>query len=173
MSVKEAPKGGGKNVESSEADRRSSPRYALTAIAELMDRRSGARMAVRISDVSRDGCYADALNVFPSRTKVIVSIRHAEVEFKAMATVVYALPTLGMGIHFENVAPEMRPIMEKWIAAIHGEFSMDSTPTDGHAHTPKSTERKVLYRLVELLMRKGLVSQTEGIDLLEQLLREH
>ena len=130
-------------------------------------------MAVRISDVSQDGCYADALTVFPSGTKVIVSIRHAELEFKAMATVVYALPTLGMGIHFEDIAPEMRPIMEKWIAGVQGEFSMDTTPTDGHAPASKSTERKVLYRLVELLMRKSLVSQTEGIDLLAELLREH
>src|SRR5271163_2784735 len=73
MSVKEVPERGGENVQSSEIDRRRSPRHALTAIAELMDRRSGARIAVRISDVSQDGCYAGALSVFPPGTKVIVS----------------------------------------------------------------------------------------------------
>jgi len=172
MSVKEVPERGGENVQSSEIDRRRSPRHALTAIAELMDRRSGARIAVRISDVSQDGCYAGALSVFPPGTKVIVSIRHAEFEFKAMARVVYALPTMGMGIHFEDVAPEMSRIMERWIAAVQGEFDLETTPTDGHAHAPKSTERKVPHGLVELLMRKGLVSQTEGIDLLQELSRE-
>jgi hypothetical protein len=174
MSVKEAPEGGESNIQSSESERRGSARFAFSAIAEVMDRRSGARIAARISDISEDGCYVDSLSVFPSGTQVIVLIRHAEIEFKASATVVYALPSMGMGIRFNDVTPEMRPILGKWIGEVQGEFSMpfEAASTGGDAPVPESSEQKVLFRLLKLLMRKSLLSQTEGTALLEELLRE-
>lgn len=176
MSVKEAPESGGSKTQSSESDRRTSARIAFSAIAEVMDRRSGARIAVRISDISGDGCYADTLSVFPAGTQVIVLIRHADCEFKASATVVYALPDMGMGIRFKDIAPEMRPVLEKWIAEIQGEFSIPfeaaAAPLNADAHPRRSSERKVLYRLLELLMRKSLLNETEGTALLQELLRE-
>ena len=114
---------------SGESDRRTANRHAFSAVAEVMDRQSGARMAVRIADISPSGCYADALNIFPAGTKVVILIRHADLEFKATATVIYALPSMGMGIRFKEISPDMRLILDKWIAEAQGEFSLaTSTP---------------------------------------------
>jgi hypothetical protein len=174
MSVKEVPERGANNAQNSDSDRRGSTRYGFSAVAEIMDRQSGARMAVRIADISWDGCYADALNVFPAGAQVIVLIRHGDLEFKTTATVIYALPSMGMGIRFKDMAPEMRPILQKWIAEAQGEFSMpfDTTSIESDARGAAGTDRKVLYRLLELLMRKRLLSETEGTALLQELLRE-
>ena len=174
MSGKEGPGGRGGSVQSSESDRRSSERFSFSAIAEVMDRRSGARITVRIADIGKNGCYADSLNVFSVGTQVIMSIRHADVEFKTMATVVYAMPSMGMGLHFREVASEMRSILEKWISEARGEFSIpfSTDPLEGDAQAVQSPDRKVLHRLLELLVCKNLLTQEEGSELLEQLSHE-
>jgi hypothetical protein len=174
MSVKEAPEGGRSNLQNSEKDRRWSERFPFSAIAEVMDRQSGTRMAVRIADISREGCYADALNGFPTGAQVILTIRHADLEFKTPAMVIYALPRMGMGMRFKDVAPEMSRILEKWITEARGELNLpfDTPSTGSNSVASQGMERRVLYRLLELLMRKSLVSQTEGSALIEELLRE-
>jgi hypothetical protein len=173
MSIKEMPKAGGINVKSSGDERRRSPRFPFSAVAEVMDRRSGARMPVRIADISQDGCYADALNVFPTGTHVVISIRHANLEFRTMATVAYALPSMGMGVQFAETTPEMRAVLERWIAEACGEIAVPfgAASLTGDAKAPRAGEQRVLHQLLELLIQKRLLTQTEGTDLLEELHR--
>jgi len=170
--MKEVPETGGGNVQSSESDRRRSGRFAFSAMGKVLDRRSGARMPVRISDIGRDGCYADTLSVFPAGTQVIVSIRHADLEFKTTATVVYALPSMGMGLQFKDTSPDMRSILDKWIAEARGEVIpvFDVPALGGDAKARQSPEQRALCGLLELLMQKKLLTEIEGAELLEELL---
>lgn len=174
MSIKELPKTGGAKIQSNGDERRRSERFPFSAVAEVMDRRSGARMPVRIADISRDGCYADALNVFAAGTQVIISIRHANSEFKTTAKVAYALTSMGMGLQFGETAPEMRSVLDGWIAEARGETATSLGPAllnSSDPKTPQRVDQRVISRLVEILMRKSLLTQTEGTDLLAELLR--
>src|SRR6266571_1823000 len=59
----ETPAGSEPPVSSSpapaEADRRTHPRYAFTAVAEVVAAASGARSKARVRDLSQQGCYLD------------------------------------------------------------------------------------------------------------------
>ena len=174
MSIKELPKTGWEKAQTRGDERRRSERFPFSAVAEVMDRRSGARMPVRIADISRDGCYADALNVFSAGTQVIISIRHGALEFKTTATVAYALPSMGMGLQFGETTPEMRSVLDGWIAEARGETATSFGPallSSSDPKTPQSADRRVLCHLLEVMMRKSLLTQTEGTDLLAELLR--
>ena len=158
-----------------ESNRRASERYEFSAVAETVDLGSGARVTARVSDISRTGCYLDVINVFRPGTDAQISIRHANLNFEARATVVYSLTGMGMGIHFNSVAPEMSAVLERWVALVTGE----ATPAEGAPmlnliaqHSPR-VERKILGRLIGLMMRKNMLSREEGANLLDDLLREN
>jgi hypothetical protein len=46
-----------------------------------------------------------------------VKIFKSDEYFDAKATVIYANPTLGMGLAFRDVKPDFRVVMPKWLLA--------------------------------------------------------
>src|SRR5260370_37715749 len=48
-----------------EADRRTHPRYAFAAVAEVVAAASGARSKSRVGDLSQQGCYLDTDSPLP------------------------------------------------------------------------------------------------------------
>jgi len=45
-------------------ERRRTPRYMFFASAELLEEKSEVRIATRVSELSRNGCYLDMMNPF-------------------------------------------------------------------------------------------------------------
>ena len=53
------------------AERRSSERFPFSAVTEIVDLATSARITARASDISLSGCYIDLLNVLPPGTRMI------------------------------------------------------------------------------------------------------
>jgi hypothetical protein len=70
--------------------------------------------------VSLKGCYLDKLNPFPQGTQVRLVIFHCDASFTALATVMYSLRHLGIGVPFKSVEPEQLEILRTWLAELNG-----------------------------------------------------
>ena len=161
--------------EVSPRERRVSERFSFSAVAEVVDVVALNRITARVSDISASGCYLDGINVFVPATKIRIVIRHANLQFDALATVVYSLPGMGMGVTFNSVSPEMSAVLDRWIALVKGEVAHpDSTQVlNLVAQDSSQIEKNILGRLIGLMMLKKMLSREEGASLLDDLLREN
>jgi len=151
-------------------ERRSSPRYGTNADTEVEEPRTQAKLIGRTTDLAMGGCYVDALTAFPVGTHVHVRINRAGQEFEAEARVLYGKPGMGMGMEFLKMAPEDRMRLEQWTRELSG----DLVPTIKREETAQYTaeggiERDVLGELITLMMRKALITQSEGEALRREL----
>jgi len=96
-------------------ERRSVPRYSLIAQAEIVEPGSGVRIAGRISEISRKGCYIDLLNTLPVSTVVEVRVSRDQGHFFSRGRIIYAQDGMGMGIAFQEMAAEQQQILDAWI----------------------------------------------------------
>ena len=96
-------------------EQRRVPRYTFIATAELIEQRSDARIATRVSELSLHGCYLDMMNPFPENTLVLVRIAAGDVLFQAKAKIIYVQPNLGAGLAFQEIAPEHLAILHGWL----------------------------------------------------------
>src|SRR6267143_364337 len=96
-------------------EKRRSPRYSFIASAELIEERADVRIASRVSELSRFGCYLDMMNPFPTGTMVLVKISAGDAFFEAQAKVVYAQPNMGAGLGFLEVTPASQEVLERWL----------------------------------------------------------
>ena len=94
---------------------RRAPRYSLTAIAEITDLSTGARITARTSDLSLVGCYVDTLNPLPAGTQVRISITHENEIFASAGVVVYSRANMGMGIKFLKVQHDYLGVLRDWL----------------------------------------------------------
>lgn len=98
------------------ADRRTHPRYAFHAAAEVVASASGARVKTRIRDLSKQGCYVDTDSPLPLGTTTDVRITKGGAKFEAPGRVVSQQPGKGMGLMFTAIPPEQHGTLESWIA---------------------------------------------------------
>lgn len=171
----EASAGAG-NIASSFDDRRTHARYPFTASAEVIDVKSQTRLNARINDLGLEGCYIDSTSPFPLGTVVQLRVSSASKVFESRATVVYSLPSMGMGLVFSSPEPEQLQTLRKWIGELSGEAPSEFEPSEDAK--PERTEassmenqRYVLRELVTALMHKGTLSNAEGAAMLQKLLR--
>ncbi len=73
------------------------------------------RIASRVSELSRFGCYLDMMNPFPTGTMVLVKIAAADAFFEAKGKIVYSQPNMGAGVGFLEVAPPSQEVLERWL----------------------------------------------------------
>jgi len=100
-----------------ERERRRTPRYMFFASAELLEERSEVRIATRVSELSRNGCYLDMMNPFPMHTVVRVKIWTEEnVAIETKACVVYSQANRGAGLAFVDLEPKYQPLLDQWLA---------------------------------------------------------
>ena len=98
------------------ADRRTHPRYAFTATAEVVAYESGARIKTLVRDLSQQGCLVDTDSPFALGTEIDVRITKGVESFEARARVVYNQPGKGMGLMFTALKQEQSGTLSKWIA---------------------------------------------------------
>jgi hypothetical protein len=98
------------------ADRRVHPRYEFIAGAEIVSAESGARIAMRVRDLSQQGCYVDTADALPLGTVTDVCITKGAQRFEARARVVYSLAAKGMGLMFTSADPAHLQTLDSWLA---------------------------------------------------------
>jgi PilZ domain-containing protein len=101
-------------------------RCAFVASAEVTEVSSGAHLSARTSELGLGGCYIDVLNPFPEGTIVQLRILRDQGIFEAKAKVVYCHPNSGMGLAFEEIAPNQRSLLETWLAELVIQLRPDS-----------------------------------------------
>jgi hypothetical protein len=153
-------------------ERRSAPRQHFVAEAQIIEITSGVKLSARSCDLVVDGCYVDTLRPLRVGTPVRVRLKKGETIIEVNGKVVYELPGLGMGIAFHNVMPESHAALEKWLSKVPVlQESVDPfvSPTDTSRNPgkqqPPSTE---FVELVQLLVKKGIVTRAEALGLLKE-----
>jgi hypothetical protein len=68
-----------------------------------------------VAELSLFGCYLAASAPLGTKVQVLVKIYGPDEYFEASATVIYAHPTLGMGLVFRKVKPAFAPMLQKWL----------------------------------------------------------
>lgn len=152
-------------------ERRRTARYSFIATAEVYDLQSKTRISGRCSDLSVGGCYVDTLAPLSLGSQLRVNIHHDSREFSATAVVVYAHPSMGMGITFTHVEDDSRELLRYWIADLSGSSTVESVPEKTQSMGIPSAEsephlRLVLNELITLLVRKKILTEPEGAELL-------
>src|SRR5208282_5252821 len=72
----------------------------------------------RLTDLSLGGCYLTTGSPFPRGTRVTVSIKIADAEFRAAGIVLVAHPEFGMGLEFLQNTPEQREQAHRLITTL-------------------------------------------------------
>ncbi len=98
-------------------ERRRTPRYMFFASAELLEEKSEVRVASRVSELSRYGCYLDMMNPFPKDTFVLVKIWREEGNVvQTRGKIIYSQPNRGAGVVFVDIEEKYVPTLEQWLA---------------------------------------------------------
>jgi hypothetical protein len=132
------------------ADRRTHPRYAFTAAAEVVANESDARLKTQVRDLSQQGCLVDTGNPFALGTATDVRIIKGGESFEARARVVYNQPGKGMGLMFTAVEREQRATLSKWIA--------ESRETSWLAANRRRSQRVLMKVPVRVSSQEGAAS---------------
>ncbi|MGB0034847.1 MAG: PilZ domain-containing protein [Candidatus Acidiferrales bacterium] len=101
-------------------DRRSVPRFNFIASVDLTEPASDMRIAGRISEISRKGCYVDILNTLPVGTLLHLRITRDQGSFSSKGKIIYVHEAMGMGVGFVDVAEEQLKILDSWLAELAG-----------------------------------------------------
>jgi PilZ domain len=99
-------------------EHREVPRYTLIASVELREPLTDTRIAGRISEISRKGCYVDVLITLPQGTLLDVRISRDQGVFESKGKIVYVHEGMGMGVAFVELAPEQLKILDSWLLEI-------------------------------------------------------
>lgn len=104
--------------EDSFAVKRTVPRTALVAAAEVVERAGGTHSNVRVSEISARGCYVDTLNPFQIGAQVKLRISHNNQECEAPGKVIYSHAGYGMGVLFVDLPADQRAILDSWLGEL-------------------------------------------------------
>jgi len=156
-------------------ERRTFPRYTLSAEAEVVEAQSRTKMNARVSDLSRMGCYVEMMSPFPLGANLKMRIMKNKTPFLAHGQVAYSSGGMGMGVRFTALDPEQILLLEKWLGELSGALPFDEEASDdgahGHASHANGNETSyVLNEVIIALMRKGVLSDGEGKTMLQKLI---
>jgi hypothetical protein len=149
------------------AERRKAERLNLTATADVIELASGMRLSSRTTDLGQGGCFVDTLLPFPANSKVHIGIRKGQTKFETDGVVVYSQTGLGMGIAFDENAPEQRPSFKAWLDDFtSGREPLEKRPQEAQTLSSHFSLLSALIRLVQVLIKKGILTEEEGSSIL-------
>jgi hypothetical protein len=148
------------------SDRRNGTRASFIAPIEMVEMRTGSRIEARTSDLSLQGCYVDTLNPLPIGAAVRLQIHRAGMILDVLATVSSRHAGSGMGLVFGEITETQRAVVEGWF----GELGLPPRTLFENAFPPSkrgtSLDTDCAARLVLVLVRKGVLSQSEATEVL-------
>jgi hypothetical protein len=148
-------------------ERRVTARYQFTASAEVVEHATGARFSTRTTDLGPGGCFVDTLVPFPVGSNIRIALHKGKNTFETDGSVVYAQSGLGMGIAFNDLNAEEATALRDWLIEVTKvreeayEILRTAQPSSANA-TGKGVDKTMLVRLVQLLITKGLLTESEG-----------
>jgi hypothetical protein len=147
-----------------DAERRGGDRHLVIASAEVVELSSGARFATRTTDLGPGGCFVDTLTPFPVGSKVRVTVYKTNSRFETLGVVVYSQAGLGMGVAFDALEPKQRAALDAWLSELtHGRVPLPESKQPGQQKLREiASDRTALLRLVQLMITKGIISESEG-----------
>jgi hypothetical protein len=153
-------------VSTASSDRRCATRSAFIAPVEMVEMRTGSRIHARTSDLSPQGCYVDTLNPLPVGAAVRLQIQRADMTLDVLANVSSRHAGSGMGLVFGEITAAQRAIIESWLGELglppRAVFDKPFPAADPTA----SLGNDCATRLVQVLLRKGALSQSEAREIL-------
>jgi hypothetical protein len=157
------------------AERRAASRQHFVAEAQIVEISSGVRLSARSCDLGLNGCYVDTLIPFPVGTLVRIRLTKNKVSVEANGKVVNQSPGLGMGIAFHDVTPENQATLDKWFSQNRQRASLETLLPPVETELPVVVQRQPapeFVELVQLLMKKAILTRTEAIGLLKKAIDE-
>ena len=156
----------------SPAERRRNLRFPFTATVEVIESQSGAKMTGRTSDLGLGGCYIDTLSPFPTGSEAKIKILRGKETFEAQVKVMYSQIGMGMGVAFVSAQPNQVRVFQKWIQEISGNSAPAPEPEAREAQPAAQSQtdnKAVLSELILTLMKKKVLTEPEGKELLRKL----
>lgn len=155
-------------------ERRAHSRYHFTTTAEILDLGSGAQCSARTSDISMGGCFIDTTSPFAVGTSVKLRLSQEKKIFLTEALITSSMPGMGMGVKFVNVEPRQMAILGSWISQLSGAapptFQGFDLAEESSGETPLKQELSyILNELIVVLMRKGILAEQQGKEMLRRL----
>jgi hypothetical protein len=98
------------------SQQRTVPRYTFVATSEITDPVNAMRLSGKVMEISRKGCYLDALNVLPLGAVLHLLISCDQGAFATQAKVIYVQEHIGMGIAFLDTPEDQLQILDSWLA---------------------------------------------------------
>jgi PilZ domain len=148
------------------SERRCGTRLPFIAPVEMVEMRTGSRIQARTSDLSPQGCYVDTLNPLPIGAAVRLQIHRSGMILNVLANVSSRHAGSGMGLVFAEITPTQRALVESWLGEVRlppGTAFENAFPPLKQATSP---DADCAARLVQVLLRKGVLSQSEATELL-------
>lgn len=144
-------------------ERRCAKRISFVAPVELMETRSGSRIKARIADLSPQGCYVDTLNPLAVGSEVRLQIQQTNESLDLLARVSSQHAGSGMGLEFGETTPEQRAMLKSWLGkSSRVGFIGPHSPAKQNTHA----DQAYVTRLINALVRKGILSKSEATELL-------
>jgi len=155
-------------------ERRAHTRYHLTTTAEILDLKSGAQCTARTSDISLGGCFIDTTSPFAAGTNVKLRLAQEKKLFVTQGVITSSMAGMGMGVQFMNVEPQQMEVLGKWISQLSGDLPPAFAGFDEaeEASADPHLQGEFSYTLNELilaLMRKGILTEGQGKEMLHRL----
>jgi PilZ domain len=102
--------------------RRVNPRFSFFADAEVT-LRDGSSVLAQLEQLSARGCYIDALEPIPLRTKMRLRIMDGMSTCEVQGQVIYmhsggGLGIWGMGVRFEDMGSEQQSAIDTWLRGL-------------------------------------------------------
>lgn len=168
----------GLQVLADELEKRQHPRLPVSLGVEIVDVQTRVRIMGRATDFGVGGCYVDTMNTFAKGTAVEVSLHWEGRTLHLNALVSYAVNDrgIGMGLAFTGTSAEEGANLLDWVTGPGGnppesaqapepESRMSAEPRLARAHRLE----EILDDLVALLVRKRVLSETEGAEIRDRI----
>ncbi len=153
------------------AERRRADRSQFIATTELVDESTGSRTVARISDLGLRGCYIDTLNPQLIGTTLRLVIQKDSEIFDVLARVRSRHVGSGMGLEFDGITAGQCALLEKWLSGpltfSQPGFTSTILSTDKTGQFSE-VQQSLALRLLQTLVRKGVLSQSEASALLSE-----
>jgi len=134
---------------------------------------TGISSRARTTDLSRGGCYIDTTSPYPLGTEMQLRLKTKNSVFEAQAKVVVSHPGMGMGVFFTSVQPGQIPVLKNWVDNLSRGLPAepDRMSDTARVEEPQTIAEGVyvLNELIILLMRKRVLTETEGKELIRRL----
>ena len=121
-------------------------------------------VSCKLTDLSLGGCYLEMASPFPVKTRVILSMRVADIEVQVEGVVRVMHPEVGMGVLFRQKTSAQKAHVEKFIKALMDnkgtppELVVEPEGLDADHVEPNTRQVDVEDPLVELFHKKADLS---------------